>query len=136
MRGWRSLADLAWRRMGAMPEGSSLAADDREVMAELDFYTRGRPFPLVMAVGNGPPGNGYELNDRVTAESGQSVLLIARFPDRHDILDHFARHQVVEDWTIGAGRGRLRRYTVYQASGWQAPGGRASPAPASGGTGG
>jgi 4-amino-4-deoxy-L-arabinose transferase-like glycosyltransferase len=119
MRGWRSLADMIWRKMGSMPPGTSVAADDREVMAELDYYMRGRPFPLVMAVGSGPPGNQYELEDAVNADTGAHALLIARYPDRHDILDRFDHHEMVEAWTIGAGQGRFRRYYVYDVAGFK-----------------
>jgi 4-amino-4-deoxy-L-arabinose transferase-like glycosyltransferase len=119
MRGWRSLADMVWRKMGGMPPGTSVAADDREVMAELDFYMRGRPFPLVMATGSGAPGNQYELENAVTADTGAHALLVARYPDRHDILDRFDHHEMVEAWTIGAGQGRFRRYYVYDVTGFK-----------------
>jgi hypothetical protein len=119
MRGWSSLADMVWRRMGTMPPGTSVAADDREVMSELDYYMRGRPFPLVMAVGRGPPGNQYELDDAVTADTGRSALLIARYPDRREILNRFRQHDLVEAWTVSAGRGRLRQFYVYDLSGFK-----------------
>jgi 4-amino-4-deoxy-L-arabinose transferase-like glycosyltransferase len=119
MRGWRTLGELAWREMGKAPEGTSLAADDREVMAELDYYTRGRPFPLVMAVGNGPPGNHYELERRMTPQTGATVLLIARYADRPDILGRFEHHSLLEAWTISAGQGRQRHFYVYNVSGFK-----------------
>ncbi len=119
MRGWRGLADLVWRRMGSMPDGASAAADDREVMAELDYYMRGRSFPLVMAVGNGPPGNQYELDAAIDAQTGARTLLISRWADRRDILDRFAETKLLEEWTFGAGQGRFRHYYVYDASGFR-----------------
>lgn len=117
MRGWRNLGGMVWRKIGGMPPGTSVAADDREVMAELDYYMRGRPFPLVMAVGSGAPGNQYELENAVDAETGAHALLIARYPDRRDILDRFDHHELIEAWTIGAGQGRFRRYYVYDVAG-------------------
>jgi len=119
MRGWRNLGDMVWRRMGTMPDGTNVAADDREVMAELDYYLRGRPFALAMATGKGPPGNQYELENAVTVETGAHLLLISRFLDRHDILDRYSQHALTETWTIGAGQGRQRRYYVYDASGFK-----------------
>jgi hypothetical protein len=118
MRGWQSLANMAWRKMASMPFGTTLAADDREVMAELDYYMRGRGFSLAMATGRGPAGNQYALEDSITIENGRHVLLIARYPDRRDILERFASHSVLEAWTISAGRERVRRFTIYDLSGF------------------
>jgi hypothetical protein len=105
--------------MGMMPAGTSLAADDREVMAELDYYTRERAFPLVMAVGAGPPGNQYELDDRIDARSGARAVLVARWPDRTEILGRFAAHALIEEWNVRAGAGRTRHYYVYDVSGYR-----------------
>ena len=119
MRGWRTLGEMVWRKMGTMPEGTNVAADDREVMAELDYYLRGRPFKLAMATGFGPPGNQFELENAVTAESGARVLLIARYPDRKEILNRFAQHALSEAWTVSAGQGRQRLYYVYDVAGFK-----------------
>ncbi len=119
MRGWSALGERVWQRMGAMPADVSVAADDREVMAELDYYLRGRPFPLVMATGKGPAGNQYELDDAITPQTGARVLLIARFPDRHDILNRFQEHALSDVWGISAGDKRERQYYVYQLSGFK-----------------
>src|SRR6202034_2596769 len=90
MRGWRALASQVERQLDTAPNDITVAADDREVMAELDYYLRDRTFPLVIATGNGPPGNQYELENPITAANGKDVLLIARYPDRKDILGKFA----------------------------------------------
>lgn len=119
MRGWRNLAVLALGRVASMPPGTSLAADDREVMAELDYYSRGRQVPLVMAIGSGPPGNQYELENAIDAQTGAHALLIARDPDRTDILDRFATHLLAEEWSVRAGVGRVRHYYVYDVSGFR-----------------
>ena len=102
-----------------MPPGTSLAAEDREAMAELDYYTRYRGFPLVMAVGAGPPGNQYELENAIDDKTGAHALLISRSADRTDILDRFSQHQLLEEWTVRAGFGRLRHYYVYELSGYR-----------------
>jgi 4-amino-4-deoxy-L-arabinose transferase-like glycosyltransferase len=119
MRGWRSLAELALGRIDKMPSGTSLAADDRETMAELDYYTRYRTFPLVMAVGAGPAGNQYEAERAIDPQTGAHALLVSRDADRADILDRFAQHQLLEEWTVRAGPGRLRHYYVYELSGYR-----------------
>lgn len=119
MRGWHSLADLVWRRMATAPADTSLAADDREVMAELDYNLRNRSFPLLMATGKRPPGNQFELDNAVTTQNGGHVLLIARYEDRSEILDRFAEHKMTEQWTIGAGQGRRRSYFVYDLTGFK-----------------
>jgi hypothetical protein len=118
MRGWRSLSELVWRRMATMPE-ASLAADDREVMAELDYTLRSRPFPLVMATGKGPPGNSFALEYPLTAENGAHVLLVSRWRDRNDIFDRFADHKLIETWGVSAGAGRVREYYVFELSGFK-----------------
>lgn len=119
MRGWKSLANLVWKRMATMPGDASLAADDREVLAELDYNLRGRSFPLVAATGKGPPGNQYELENPVTKENGVHVLLVARYADRAEILDRFDAHKMSEQWTVGAGQGRRRLYFVYELTGFK-----------------
>ncbi len=118
-RGWKSLANLTSRSMGHMPPGTNIAAEDREVMAELMYNLRDWPFTILMATGNGPPGNQYELEDPVNAENGQSILLISRWKDRTDILDHFATQDLIEQWAVSAGTGRLRHYYVYDLSGFK-----------------
>ncbi len=119
MRGWRSLAGLVWKRMGAMPPETSLAADDREVMAELDYNLRGRSFPLIIATGRGPAGNQFELDDGVNTQNGARVLLIARYKDRREVLDRFEEHRMTEEWTVGAGVGRRRGYFIYDLAGFK-----------------
>jgi hypothetical protein len=120
MRGWKSLSELVWRRMGGMPD-ESLAAEDREVMAELDYNLRGRPFPLVMATGNGPPGSGYELDRAVTAQTGKHVLLVSRALNRDEILERYDTHKLLEEWTVSAGQGRTRHYYIYDLTGFKGP---------------
>ena len=119
MRGWRSLAQLVRHRVDTAPDNVTVAADDREVMAELDYYLRDRVFPLMIATGNGPPGNGYELERPITAANGQKVLLIARYADRADILGKFVEQRMTEEWSVGAGQGRKRDYFVYELSGFR-----------------
>jgi len=119
MRGWRRLANLVEHRLDTAPNDITVAADDREVMAELDYYLRDRIFPLAIATGNGPPGNQYELENRITAENGKHVLLIARYPDRKDILSKFAQSTMTDEWRLPAGTGRRREYYVYDLSGFK-----------------
>ena len=119
MRGWRSLSRLVLHRLDTAPDGASVAADDREVMAELDYYLRSRSFPLVIATGNGPPGNQFELENPVTAANGAHVLLVARYSDRDDVLDKFAEHKMTEEWSVSAGQGRKRGYFIYDLSGFK-----------------
>jgi hypothetical protein len=119
MRGWRSLAHQVERRLDTAPNDITVAADDREVMAELDYYLRDRVFPLAIATGNGPPGNQYELENRITAENGKHVLLIARYPDRKDILGKFAESKMTDQWSMFAGQGRRRDYYIYDLSGFK-----------------
>jgi 4-amino-4-deoxy-L-arabinose transferase-like glycosyltransferase len=119
MRGWRSLSHIVERRLLAAPTDVTVAADDREVMAELDYYLRARGFPLAIATGNGPPGNQFELENPVTAANGAHVLLIARYEDRHDILDKFADHKLTDTLRVTAGQGRQRDYFIYDLSGFK-----------------
>jgi 4-amino-4-deoxy-L-arabinose transferase-like glycosyltransferase len=119
MRGWRGLANQVERQLETAPNDISVAADDREVMAELDYYLRDRTFPLVIATGNGPPGNQYELENPVTAANGRHVLLIARYPDRKDILGKFADAKMISVMTSFPGVGRRRDYYIYDLTGFK-----------------
>jgi hypothetical protein len=119
MRGWRGLANQVERQLDTAPNDISVAADDREVMAELDYYLRNRTFPLLIATGDGPPGNQYELENPITAANGRHVLLIARYPDRKDILGKFNDSKMISQWGIFAGQGRRRDYYVYDLTGFK-----------------
>jgi len=122
MRGWRGLARQVEQQLSTAPADISVAADDREVMAELDYYLRDRTFPLVIATGNGPPGNQFELENPITAANGRHVLLIARYPDRKDILGKFDNAKMISEWGISAGKGRRRDYFVYDLTGFKGAG--------------
>jgi len=119
MRGWGPLAHQIEKQLETAPNDIAVAADDREVMAELDYYLRDRTFPLVIATGDGPPGNQYELERPITAANGQHVLLIARYPDRKDILGKFTQSREVSQWGIFAGLGRKRDYYIYDLTGFK-----------------
>jgi hypothetical protein len=119
MRGWRSLSHIVENRLNTAPRDVTVAADDREVMAELDYYLRNRTFPLAIANGNGPPGNQYELEDPITAANGAHVLLIARYQNRHDILDKFTENKLTDTLRVSAGQGRRRDYFIYELSGFK-----------------
>jgi hypothetical protein len=119
MRGWRALAHQVEQQLNTAPNDIAVAADDREVMAELDYYLRDRTFPLAIATGNGPPGNQYELENRITAAIGKHVLLIARYPDRKDILGKFGESRMVSQWGMSAGPGRRREYYIYDLTGFK-----------------
>ncbi|HEX4178652.1 MAG TPA: glycosyltransferase family 39 protein [Rhizomicrobium sp.] len=119
MRGWRALAHQVEQQLNTAPNDIAVAADDRETMAELDYYLRDRAFPLVIATGNGPPGNQYELENPITAANGKHVLLIARYLDRKDILGKFSESRMVSQWGFTAGPGRGRTYYIYDLTGFK-----------------
>jgi hypothetical protein len=47
------------------------------------------------------------------------VLLVARYPDRKDILGKFDSAKMIAQWGIFAGQGRRRDYYVYDLSGFK-----------------
>ena len=132
--GWHALADatraeLAAARAAGAPYAAVLT-DDRSVTAELLYYMRSDPAP-VLAFRSGPrPPDHFELMRPYTPAAGEPVLLVslrggrtgaADAGSRHDVAARFARAVTVAERDIPAGQNATRRVTFLALSGYKGP---------------
>ena len=131
--GWHALADATRAELAAArARGTPYAAvltDKRAVTAELIYYMRGEPTP-VLAFRSGPrPHDHFELSRPYTATAGEPVLLVslAGVPDDPlsaglpSAASAFANSSLVAGRDIAAGKNATRRVTFLALSGYKGP---------------
>ena len=125
--GWKALADetrsaLEAARRAGQPFKAVLT-DDRSVTAELLYYMRAEPTPVVAWRGRGRPRDHYELSRPFTPAIGEPVLLVSlRSADVHEIPKAFAHVERVEEREVPAGAGAPRRIVLWRLSGYREAG--------------
>jgi 4-amino-4-deoxy-L-arabinose transferase-like glycosyltransferase len=134
--GWHAIADATRAELAAARDrGKPYAAvmtQNRSVTAELLYYMRGEPTP-VLAWRSGPrPHDHFELTRPFTAGSGEPVLLVtlkgAPPPadpltpiQAGDVASAFARAEPVAERQLPAGINETRRVTFLALSGYKGP---------------
>jgi hypothetical protein len=120
--GWHELgqaaqAELAKAR-GAGHPFSAVLSDDRAMTAELLYYMRGEPTP-VLAWRQGAPHDHFELTRPFTAATEGPVLLVKEGPDAGPTAAAFASAEKIADLDLPAGDNARRRVTFYALSGYK-----------------
>jgi len=120
--GWHDLAiatrdELAKARTAGRPFAAVLS-DDRSMTAELLYYMRGEPTP-VLAWRKGAPHDHFELTRPFTAASGGPVLLVREGTDAGAAAAAFASAEEIADLDLPAGNNARRRVTFYALSGYK-----------------
>ncbi len=123
--GWKNVAQatavvLAEARVAGRPFGSVIA-DERALSAELLYYMRHDPTPLLAWRTSGKPNDHYELTRPFTAASKDPVLLVAMRRDASDILARFTRVRELGRKSLAVGRTSSRSIAFYQLSGYRGP---------------
>ena len=132
--GWHTLADgvsaeLARARAIGHPYAAVLT-DTRAVTAELIYYLRGDPTPVLAFRTHGAPHDHFELTRPYTPASGEPVLLVslsgAPSPDPNDsgttsAAGSFAHAHVALMAPIPAGPATVRLVTLVALSGYKQP---------------
>ena len=131
--GWRALAEATRAELdAARARGTPYAAvmtDKRAVTAELLYYMRAEPTP-VLAFRAGPrPHDHFELSRPYTPASGEPVLLVSLAGVTDDTANAavpsaasaFAQAHVVAGRDIPAGKNATRRVTFLALSGYKGP---------------
>lgn len=122
--GWREIA-VATRGIlvEARAAGRPFAAvitDQRSVAAELLYYMRGEPTP-VLAWRDGPPQDHFELTRPFTDQSGEPVLFVALKPPAPDLTSAFKEVREIATRALPAGPGTQRTVTFHALSGYRTP---------------
>jgi 4-amino-4-deoxy-L-arabinose transferase-like glycosyltransferase len=127
--GWKEIADatrseLAAARALGRPYGAVLT-ENRSITAELLYYMRAEPTP-VLAWRAGPrPHDHFELTRPFQGTSQEPVLLVTLKGDTpasgtaRTVFDAFARRDTIADRDVPAGQNATRRVTFIALSGYK-----------------
>jgi 4-amino-4-deoxy-L-arabinose transferase-like glycosyltransferase len=118
--GWRALADDVGRvldeaRRAGQPY-RAVMTDDRSVTAELLYYLRHDPTPVVAWRDSGRPRDHYELTRPFRDPARVPVLLISVRRDAEAITSRFSTVQLVAERSVPAGLGEPRRFRLFSLS--------------------
>jgi len=121
--GWHDLAqatqaELAKAREAGHPFAAVLS-EDRATMAELLYYMRGEPTP-VLAWRRGAPHDHFELTRPVTPATVGPILLVKEGADPSPAAAAFTSATKIADLDLPAGDNARRRVTFYALSGYKA----------------
>ncbi len=86
--GWRALGEAAKTEL-ANGSYRAVLADDRAIVAELVYYLREVPVPVLAWKGGDQPRDHYELTRPYRTGSPQPVLLVSLTPDIASIAERF-----------------------------------------------
>lgn len=121
--GWRELAsatqaELDRARQSGRPYGAVIS-DERAVTAELLYYIRMEPTPVMAWRGKGRPRDHFELTRPYRAGAPQPVLLVTPGGDIAGIRADFERVQPIGVRNLPAGKTATRSFTLYSLSGYR-----------------
>ena len=121
--GWHDLAQAVRAELGkARQAGRPFAAvlsDDRAMTAELLYYMRAEPTP-VLAWRKGAPHDHFELTRPFTAATTGPLLLVREGTYPGPAAAAFASADQIADLNLPAGNNAHRRVTFYALSGYKA----------------
>lgn len=112
VKGWRQVAEASALALAARP-GARLLVDDRQVAALMLYYGRGRLDDLAVWDSDGRASNQYEATRGFRGDGGRPVLLLARFPERPDIIGRFAEMRATQALTLPIGQGSRTVYLTW-----------------------
>ena len=120
--GWRDLAEATRAELTkAAAAGKPYAAvlsDDRSVTAELLYYLRDEPTPI-LAWRPGAPHDHFEMTRPFTAATPSPVLLVRVDDEPPPALKSFASADKVGDRMLPAGDNAQRHVTFYSLAGYK-----------------
>jgi hypothetical protein len=122
--GWKEIAaatraELEDARRQGRPFGSVIT-DERALTAELLYYMREEPTPVLAWRRGVRPQDHYELTRPLAKGSPEPVLLVGLRPDVDEALDRFARAEPLGTRNIAAGLAQARRIGFYRLDGYKA----------------
>jgi len=115
LRGWRALGSIVSAELAANP-GSTLFADDREMLAALVYYVRPHPFDAVKwKLKSGLAKDQWDLTNDLSKHFGENFLLVAEHRLIGEMQPSFAAIERLRSVVIPVGPGASRSYTLYLA---------------------
>ncbi|HEX3974091.1 MAG TPA: hypothetical protein VHX19_22340, partial [Stellaceae bacterium] len=102
LKGWRQLGNTVSRMLADDP-GAHLMADDRELMAALDYYVRPHPLDALKWNGEGGVHDQFDLTAQPEKFVGQNFLLVSYRNSIGDILSRFGAAGPIQQVTIFLG---------------------------------
>jgi 4-amino-4-deoxy-L-arabinose transferase-like glycosyltransferase len=121
--GWRGVADatrseIARARRAGTPY-ASIITDVRALSAELLYYMRDEPTPLLAWRTSATPADHYELTRPFTPSSPQPVLLVALSRDTTRITKWFTEAVPLAELDLAAGATAKRTIGFYRLNGYK-----------------
>ena len=115
LRGWRALGSIVSAELAANP-GSTLFADDREMLAALVYYVLPHPFDAVKwKLKSGLAKDQWDLTNDLSKHFGENFLLVAEHRLIGEMQPSFAAIERLRSVVIPVGPGASRSYTLYLA---------------------
>ncbi|MEQ1613683.1 MAG: glycosyltransferase family 39 protein [Hyphomicrobiaceae bacterium] len=123
--GWREVAAetrslLAEARKAGKPF-AAVITDERALSAELLYYMRDEPTPVLAWRTAAKPADHYELTRPFTAATTGRVLLVAMRRDTAPITGRFASTTRLAAKSLAAGRNSTRAYSFHAVEGFSGP---------------
>ena len=119
--GWRALAEeahatLSAARQKGRPFGTVIT-DDRAVTAELLYYMRNDPTPVLAWRNDGRPHDHFELTRPFGAGAAEPVLLVNVRYDATPVTQRFDTVEPLGERAVPAGRAESRKMRLFALSG-------------------
>ncbi len=120
--GWKEAAAATRAKLDAarivgQPFGAVIT-DERALTAELLYYMRGEPTPVLAWLGRSRPQDHYEMKRPFVTGAPEPVLLVALRADSEAITGRFAKAEVLTREELPAGQAK-RRVTFWRLSGFR-----------------
>ncbi len=123
--GWKEVAretrSLLTEARNAGTPFAAVITDDRALSAELLYYMRDEPTPVLAWRAGDRPTDHYELTRPFTAATKGRVLLVAMRPDATAITGRFDQVRLLAAKDLPAGRNATRRYSFHAIEGYRGP---------------
>lgn len=121
--GWEEVADATDKVLDkAKAEGRPFGAvitDARSVTAELLYYMRDEPTPVLAWREPGPPQDHYELSRPFTGRSPEPVLLVSLTDEAKNVTEDFTTVTKLSVEKLQAGAKEQRAVTFYALAGYK-----------------
>ena len=122
--GWKDVAQeterfVAEARQAGKPF-EAVITDERALSAELLYYMRQEPTPVLAWRAGSRPTDHYEMTRPFTSSVRGRVLLVAMRRDPAEITGRFAQSALIASKTLPAGRSK-RAYAFYDLAGYRGP---------------
>ncbi len=115
--GWRGVAGVVREALKVNPYGTVLT-EDRLVTAELLYYLRDQPVPMLAWSPGEVPRDHFELTRPFGAQAGQPVLLVTLRPTADHVTDEFESVEPLGEFQVPAGPKSSRTVRLFALNGY------------------